>query len=829
MTKKLKEYNEKRNFKKTSEPKGKISYSNPLLRSGAKINLSFAVQHHLARKDHFDFRLNWNNVLLSWAVPKGPSFNPKDKRLAVQVEDHPVSYGRFEGTIPKGEYGGGTVMLWDEGTWEPLTDVSQALKKGSLKFILSGKRLKGKWTLVKLKTKEDTDKNWLLIKEKDEYAKDEDGISGFITSIKTGRTMHEIEQNKGNKVTKNPFKKLNLQLANNTDTVPEGDDWLYELKHDGYRIVAFAENNTVRLVTRGGKNYTPHFKNIANSIADWSSGRAMVLDGEVVITDNEGKADFQLLQNHIKKSGLHEPTYVVFDLLALDGTDLRGQPLTQRKQTLKKLMKKPPENIYYSKEIEGGGKEIFDAACNLKTEGIVAKRKDSLYSGERNDNWLKIKCNARQEFVIGGYILTDKKTRGISSLLLGFYQDKQLTFVGRVGTGMTEQMRLNLENELNPIKQSACPFIHAPKAKNNEKIIFANPIMVAEIQFAGWTDDNLLRQASFKGLRYDKKAKTVKQEILSTKTTDKNKVADKTNENTHQKSNRVIKNKDGTINVSGVKITNPDKIMFKTPQTTKGDIVKYYAKAAKRMMPYLQSRLVSIKRCPKGMFGSCFFERKYNTEGRGLAPLPVKNNNGETSNYFYIENIYGLIYGAQLNTIEFHIWASTTSNIDNPDIMTFDLDPDEKMDLKKVQQGVKDLKSILTKLSLTSFLKTSGGKGYHVVVPFKPTANWDKFSAFAKKIAKIMEQTWPDRYTSNIRKVNRKNKIYIDWVRNLKASTSVAPYSLRAKKGATVSMPISWRELNTVAPDDINIFSAAERLKKADPWKKFFNLNQELK
>ncbi len=394
MVENLYEYNQKRNFEKTIEPEGKTQDSEEYLK--------FVVQHHMARRDHYDLRLEWMGVLLSWAVPKGPSYNTQDKRLAVKVEDHPLEYRNFEGAIPKGEYGGGVVMLWDEGFWEPYGNVEEGLRKGELKFVLKGRRLKGKWALIrwKLKSGEKAD-NWLLLKEKDEYVKMEDGIAGFTTSIRTGRTMAEIEKGEAEKLIRNPFSKVDVQLAQLVSKVPKGEEWLYELKYDGYRIIAFVEGHSVRLMTRNGNDYIGRFHDIAASLIDFAAGRAMVLDGEMVITDQSGKTDFQALQNYIKNPKTKNLTYIVFDILALDGKDLREYPLIDRKEILEALMKDAPDNLYYSRYIRGNGQESFDAACKTGMEGIVGKKADSVYSGTRNGDWIKLKCDKRQEFVIG--------------------------------------------------------------------------------------------------------------------------------------------------------------------------------------------------------------------------------------------------------------------------------------------------------------------------------------------------------------------------------------------------------------------------------------------
>ncbi|MEN6488167.1 MAG: non-homologous end-joining DNA ligase, partial [Smithella sp.] len=486
----LNEYKQKRNFDRTPEPEGKTENSKDQPRF--EDQLRFVVQHHMARKDHYDLRLEWDGALLSWAVPKGPSYNTHDKRLAVQVEDHPLEYRSFEGTIPKGEYGGGVVMLWDEGLWEPHGNVEEGLREGALKFVLNGKRLKGKWALVRLKAKAgETKDNWLFLKEKDEYVKTDTGISSFITSIRTGRTMAEIETGEDSKITRNPFDKADVQLAKLVNTVPDGEDWLYELKYDGYRMMAFVENNSVRLITRNGNDYTRRFHDIATSLINLAAGRAMVLDGEMAITDASGKTDFQALQNYMKNPKAQNLTYIVFDLLALDGVDLRGRHLIDRKEMLEALMKDAPKSLYYSRHVRENGKESFIAACEAGMEGIVGKKSDSIYSGTRNGDWIKLKCDKRQEFVIGGYMLSDKKTSGVSSLLLGIYEGEELIYTGRAGTGLSKRNMRELEIKFESLHKAESPFKIAPNPRSNEKITWLEPELVAEIKFAEWTEEKL--------------------------------------------------------------------------------------------------------------------------------------------------------------------------------------------------------------------------------------------------------------------------------------------------------------------------------------------------
>ncbi|WMJ85146.1 DNA ligase D [Oscillospiraceae bacterium LTW-04] len=813
MTAKLNAYNQKRDFEKTLEPEGAMENTAEGLR--------FVVQHHMARRDHYDLRLEWGGVLLSWAVPKGPSYNTRDKRLAVQVEDHPLEYRNFEGTIPKGEYGGGVVMIWDEGSWQPQANVDEGLRQGSLKFSLKGRRLKGKWALVRMKAKEgETKDNWLLLKEKDEYANTDDRVCEFATSIRSGRTMVEIENNENEKLMRNPFNNADVQLAKLASEVPAGEDWLYELKYDGYRIMAFVEGNGARLQTRGGHDYTNRFENVAVSLIDWAAGRPMVLDGEMVVTDASGKTDFQALQNYLRSPKDKMPTYIVFDLLALDGVDLRGQRLIQRKETLKTIMKDAPKNLYYSRHLQGNGKESFTSACEMGMEGIIGKKADSVYSGTRNGDWIKLKCDKRQELVIGGYTLSQKKTRGISSLLLGVYEGEDFIYVGRAGTGLSKANVEELETKFKDLKRSEPPFKLAPKPRANETIAWLKPRLVAEIKFAEWTQDDLLRQASYKGLRTDKAPQDIKRE----------KAVDEEEPDLSAKElEKPMESNSKNIIIEGIKITSPDKVIFDNPVITKEDVIRYYAQVAECMLPYVRHRILSIVRCPKGVSHSCFYKKHPSPGSQEIVTVPITNSNGETEDYFYIENAAGLITEAQMGTLEFHTWGSRISTLEKPDMMVFDLDPDEGMDLETVRRGVQDMKSILVELSLNSYLKTSGGKGYHVVVPLMPSVSWEAFHDFARRVAEVMEQKWPDRYTSNVRKVKRTNKIFIDWIRNGRGATSIAPYSIRARKGARVSMPITWDELDTVAPDGVNMVEALKRINGTDPWKDFYQTHQLLK
>jgi bifunctional non-homologous end joining protein LigD len=805
MTAKLNEYKQKRNFERTLEPEGSTEASEE--------GMKFVVQHHMARREHYDLRLEWDGVLLSWAVPKGPSYDTHDKRLAVKVEDHPLAYRNFEGTIPKGEYGGGVVMLWDEGFWEPQGQVEEGLLKGELKFVLRGRRLKGKWVLVRLKAKAGEEKDdWLLIKERDEYVKASDGISEFNTSIRTARTMAEIERGEEDKITRNPFNSVEVQAPKLVNQIPKDEDWLYELKYDGYRIIAFVEGNCVRLITRNGNDYMKRFHHIGSSLTDLAAGRAMVLDGEIAITDESGKTDFQALQNYMKNSKTQHLTYIVFDLLALDGVDLRGHSLINRKEMLEALMKDAPNNLYYSRHIRGNGKESFVAACKTGMEGIVGKKVNSVYSGTKNGDWIKLKCDRRQEFVIGGYSTSDKKTSGVSSLLLGVYEGEDFVYAGRAGTGMSEADIKVLNEQFKNINRSESPFKLAPKPRPKEKLTWLEPELVVEIKFAEWTQEGQLRQASFKGMRADKNPREVTREGAEEQILP---------QSSSEEVERSTVDHSGGMIIEGIKITNPDKVMFDNLQITKEDVVRYYAAVSEHMLPYVRRRVLTTVRCPRGISQTCFYKKHPAPESKGIVTIPITTSSGKTEDYFYIENLSGLIFEAQMGTLEFHTWGSRVDKLEFPDMMVFDLDPDEGMDISRVRQGAKDMKSILDELSLNSYLKTSGGKGYHVIVPLEPVMTWDKFHDFAKRVAEVMEQKWPDRYTSNVRKAKRTDKIFIDWIRNGRGATSIAPYSIRARKGASVSMPIAWDELDIIAPDGIHIADALRRIGGNDPWKDF--------
>jgi len=758
----------------------------------------------------------------------------------VEVEPHPLSYKDFEGTIPEEEYGGGTVMLFDEGYWEPQEEMEKSLKEGSIKMILHGDRLKGEWALVRMKTKSSAeDKNWLLIKEKDDLVQEDDGIKEFKTSIRSGRTMEEIAQEKEYQKSdedKLPFHEPKVQLAKLEEVVPQGDQWIYELKYDGYRIAAIIEKGKVKLLSRNQKDYTQKFPLVVEALKKLSGKRNMILDGEMVVLDKNGKTDFQKLQSYLKKPDGKNITYILFDLLALDSEDYRERDLLKRKERLREIMKDDVNYLHYSEHTSGNGEAVFKAACDAQMEGIICKRADSIYVGIRNGDWIKVKCEKRQEFVIGGYSSSEKSSNGVSSLLLGVYEEDNLVYTGRAGTGFSQKQRKELEKKFKSLLRKTSPFKEPPEQRKEEKVFWVTPELIAEIKFQEWTDENVLRQASFKGLREDKNPKEV---VRERENTVKNftETAEKLNDitpqvvNTEKKREKTEGKKKtrSSVMVNGIKITSPDKDMYHGLNITKEQVARYYDIVSGRMMPYVSRRVLSFLRCPDGIGKECFYQKHLEHTGKGIVKIEITESSGDKEDYVYIETEKGLLSSVQMGTLEFHVWGSKVDQLENPDMLVFDLDPAEGMEMLKVREGVLDMKKILDELSLISFLKTSGGKGYHVVVPLNGSTDWDKVREFAKLCAQAMEERWPDKYTSNMRKEKRKGKIFIDWVRNGRSATSVSPYSLRAREGAPISMPIAWEELHEVAPNEVTLENIEKRLEKEDPWENFFKVDQGLR
>lgn len=831
----LGDYKAKRNFARTQEPAGEM----PKARTGRG---SFVIQKHDATRLHYDFRIELDGVLKSWAVTKGPSNNPADKRLAVRVEDHPLEYGGFEGTIPEGEYGGGTVMLWDRGTWEPIGDPHEALESGDLKMRIFGERLKGEYVLVHMKGRDTKRRsgpareNWLLIKHRDSYARDKDTLTTrFTRSVATGRDFKQIangaEPVKDSKVKpdavwhsdqdaaeeadqttriRKPSGKVKapdfrpVQLATLVDTVPAGEDWLFEMKYDGYRCLASVRGDSVRLFTRSGLDWTDKFSSLVEPLQKLKIGSALI-DGEICAFDAKGRTDFSTLKNVLSNGGRLE--YFAFDLIEADGEDLTGLPLVERKARLEKLLAKSGKKdpIQYSSHVKGHGQKVLDALCRDGHEGVIAKQANAPYRGDRTRSWLKIKCLKRQEFVIGGWSPSTKR-KGFASLLLGTWDGDKLLYRGRVGTGFNQDTMLELDQKLAKLASKANPFEAVPRERARG-VRWVEPQLVAEIAYTELTEDEVLRHPSFVGLRGDKPAKEVKMEE-PVSLDDGEEVAERL----------------------GVRLTSPDRVVFPGQGITKAQLVAYYEDVAEAMLPHIQNRPLSLVRCPQGRAKHCFFQ-KHDTGGfpEELRSKTIVEKDGEKQEYFYVDDLAGIVAGTQMNVLEWHIWGSRFDAVEQPDRLVFDIDPDEALPFSAITSAAVDIRDRLKDVGLKSFPMISGGKGIHVIVPLKPKAEWPAVKAFCKDFAQAMADDEPDRYTANISKARRKGRLFIDYLRNERGSTAISPWSVRSREGAPVAVPVEWDELPKLkAANGFSLAAAAERA-KGKAWATYFQQKQVLK
>ena len=831
----LSEYNSKRDFTKTQEPSGKASTQS----AGNR----FLVQKHDATRLHYDFRIELDGVLKSWAVTKGPSNNPEDKRLAVRVEDHPLDYGTFEGTIPEGEYGGGTVMLWDEGTWEPIGDPHEGLESGDLKMRLSGHRMKGEYVLVHMKGRDTKRKsgpareNWLLIKHRDDQARDGELLTErFTKSVSTGRDLDGIAKglkpkkqsetkadavwhSDSDKSVDNPLPKKRgskpartlpdfrqPQLATLVTDVPEGSDWVFEMKYDGYRCQAAISGEEVKLYTRTGKDWTEQFAAIVPPLTRITRGTALI-DGELCAFDKSGRTDFSTLKDHLSNGG--PLTFFAFDLLELDGTDLARQPLKDRKAKLEKLLGKIESSslVQFSAHVTGNGQKVFDAIAREGHEGIIAKQANAPYRGERTRSWLKIKASERQEFIIAGWSPSTKK-KSFASLLLGNWEDGKLIYRGRVGTGFTMDSAHDLQGKLDALARKTSPFAEVPKpiARTAK---WVTPDLVAEIGYTELTPDGILRHPSFLGLREDKPAKSVKAE-KPTPTAKATPLSDEAGI--------------AAAKAAGIKLTSPDRVIYPGQGVTKADLVAYYAAVAERMLPYVENRPLSLLRCPQGRAKYCFFQ-KHDTGGfhEALKSLMITEKDGSKEDYFYLDSLAGLIAGTQMNVLEWHLWGSRTKNVEKPERIIFDIDPDEGLGFADVRDAALTIRDALAEFDLESYPLVSGGKGVHVIAPLRASAEWPMVKAFCKGLAQRLAEDEPDRFVATMSKAKRKGKLFIDYLRNERGSTAIAPWSSRSREGAPAAVPVSWDELPKIkSANQFTLAMAAERAKQPDPWKDYF-------
>jgi bifunctional non-homologous end joining protein LigD len=791
----LSTYRAKRRFDETKEPKGGEAKGQHGL---------YIIQKHAATRLHYDFRLELDGVLLSWAVTRGPSYNVKDKRLAVRTEDHPVEYGSFEGTIPQGNYGGGTVMLWDKGTWAPQDDPREGLKKGKLAIVLSGERLKGKWALVRMKPRaKEKHENWLLIKEHDAFENThEDLLDEAMTSVVSGRTMEQIAD--GPEVWTGVAESAGAMpafcepmLATLVETAPEGKDWLYEIKYDGYRALIAADGAQVRIHTRSGLDWTAKFPQVAKAVAAKHFSAAL-LDAEICVLDADGRSDFGALVTALEtKRG--NMTALVFDLLFAGGQDLRGDTLVARKARLRKLLGKPEKNavLVYSEEFESTGKnsgeKLLAAACGRGLEGIVAKRKTAPYRAGRHGEWQKVKCGKDQEFVIVGFSASDK-ARAFASILVAAREAGALRYAGRVGSGFSEQTLHQLGHLRDGLKaKTAAVAVPGAIAKN---VTWVKPELVAQIEFAGWTPDGLIRHGRFVGLREDKPAEAV-----------------------------VVEKPVHT------QVTHGEKMMFADANITKQDLADYVAAVSGAMLPYVKNRFLSLVRAPDGVEQKHFFQRHPAAGfGESWASQAVTKPKGGSETYIYIETAAALAAAVQMGVVEFHVWGSQVDDAMRPDRIVFDLDPDEAVGFAAVKAAAMRVRDVLDALGLASFAMLSGGKGIHVVAPVAPAHDWPMVKAFAASVAAKLVEDAPKDFVATMTKAKRRGKIFIDHFRNEFGATAVAPYSPRARESGAVAWPVAWAALDGFgAADEMTMARAAAALAKGeDGWGGYAKVKQKL-
>ena len=910
----LQVYHRKRKFDVTPEPRGRPARS--------KGN-QYVIQKHAARRLHYDLRLELDGVMKSWAVTKGPSLVPGEKRLAVHVEDHPIEYNKFEGTIPQGEYGGGTVMIWDRGRWHPEGDPHKGLAKGNLTFTLDGEKLKGTWHLVRMRGRPNEKKeNWLLIKAHDQWErspKDPDILEEMPQSVVSGRSIEEIAEGKGKKrvwhsnksvkenvraaVTRGnggaPARKTGAKtarsprrpastkksksnkeskkeskggsaplpefvppsLATLRTAAPNGPGWIHEIKFDGYRIQARLDHGDVRLLTRKGLDWTSKFPNVAAAVAKLPAETALI-DGEIVVEDERGVSVFSMLQAALKEGRRDAFVYYVFDLLHLDGRDLREPPLAERKAELERLLhgaKGIGNAIRYSEHFDEDGALVLQQACRMTLEGIVSKRADAPYRSGRGEAFIKTKCANAQEFVVGGYSPSSVLPRAIGALAVGYYDNGRLIYAGRIGTGYSQAVARDLWKRLHPLETGKPPFDQIPNTERRRRDVrWVKSELVIELHFRGWTADGLVRQAAFKGVREDKPPKEVTRELpavidKSAKTSEDRaeaaKVAAKATKVMAKKSSRTAKAAAGgkrrtTSRTTGhtppaaprakpwkegdVRFTHPDRVYWVDVGVTKQDSADYYRLVWDWMAPQVVNRPLALVRCPDGTKGQCFFQKHASA---GLTEQRLRTViDSNKRQIIAVEDLDGLLSLVQAGVLEVHVRGSLIDRLDICDRIVFDIDPGDGVPWAEVVAAARDVRARLAALKLESFVKLSGGKGLHVVLPIEG-ADWDTTKTFAQAVAFAMNADAPKRYVAKMTKSLRTGKIFVDYFRNSLEQTSVAAYSTRAREGAPVSVPVTWDELGrTKAGNQYTVLNLGQRLTslKQDPWRDIGRVKQQL-
>lgn len=768
------EYRKKRDFQRTPEPLSKRKQREGKIKT--KVNKRiFVVQEHHATHLHYDFRLEAFGTLKSWAVPKGPSTKVGDKRLAVQVEDHPLSYASFSGRIPAGEYGAGLVKIWDKGSWLPPKNLRQAFKEGHIEFELEGKKLKGRWILIRTGPEGENEKKWLLIKGHDQSKK-------------------QVKDPKRSKGRKAAFPQdIQPQLAILASEVPRGAHWIHEIKLDGYRTFAHIDRGRIRMLSRNSLDWTEKYSELANSLRHLKAQTAL-LDGEVIVRDALGRSSFNELQRALKHGKSDFLEYCVFDLLYLNGRDLRSESLYLRKTLLQGLLQNSDlQSISYSEHFQSSGEELFRKACQDGLEGIISKDLRKPYEMARTAAWIKNKCTQRQEFLIAGYTDPGGARPHFGALLLGVYEGKTLRFVGKVGTGFDDDILEDLKTKMHRLKRLKNPFGKS-YSEGDQGVRWVKPELIAEVEFRAWTAAGLLRQASFVGLRTDKSAKEIRRE--------------------EPRSLRAL--------------SHPDRVLFAESQTTKLDVASYYKSVAPWFLVHAANRPLSLLRCTELVGSECFFQKHLGN----MRADDVGEGRVQDQEFIYIDSTSGLLQLVQAGALEFHLWQSHLANAEKPDQIVFDLDPSEELPWGRVVKAAFQLKDLLDKLLLKSFVKTTGGKGLHVHVPIAADYGFDSIKEFARIVCRYLEKGNPSLYTLNMSKKVRSGKIYLDYHRNGFGATAIAPYSLRAKDHPYVAVPLSWSELRAMhTQKNFDWKETLQRLAsaKTDVWPAYAKLQQRIR
>ncbi len=823
----LKDYAGKRDFSRTPEPLG----------SGVRgEGREFVVQKHAARRLHYDLRLEMGGVLKSWAVTRGPSLLAGEKRLAVQTEDHPIEYLEFEGNIPRGEYGAGSMIVWDRGRWKPEGDPQKGLTKGHLAFTLEGARLKGRWHLVRMRPRAgEKTESWLLIKSDDDFARhkgEREITEEEATSQLSGRTNEELAA--GGEVRKDHASRAKVEkarkalmpdigklsgarkgllptflepsLAMPSAKPPGGPNWVHEIKYDGFRIQARIDASNIRLFTRKKLDWTERFSSIARALKALHLSSALI-DGEIVVEDASGISSFNDLQADLKAGCSERFRYFVFDILYCEGFDLTKAALRDRKDLLQRLLAvlPPGSPIRLSEHLDVDGPTMLEHACRFGLEGIVSKRVDLPYRPGRGDHWLKSKCLDRQEFIVLGYIPSTAASRSVGSLALGYHERQTLVYAGRAGTGWSQELARWLRDELEAIRAPKPPLTKPLPAGAEKGVCWVEPRLVCDIEYRGWTRDRLLRAAAFKGLRDDRPAEDIVLESPPTRSRPR-----------------------ALLDGESTRLTHPERILWEEAGITKQGLAEFYIDIADWILPHIAGRPLSLLRCPSGAAAKCFFAKH---PWPGLDKMVRRVDVGDEQAMLSVDNVNGLMSLVQAGVIEIHPWGSAIHQLEKPDRLIFDLDPGKDVSWTAVIEAAQDVSGRLAALGLQSFVKTSGGKGLHIVVPIQPEASWDEFKAFAKAIAGTMAKERPDRYTATIAKRARSNRVFVDYLRNDRSATAVAAYSPRALPRASVSTPLSWDELAPgLRSDHFTVGNVLHRLSSLnrDPWEGFFKIRQRL-